>query len=128
MQHMSNFWDFILLILSTGVMIAYLLILFQIVVDLFRDHELGGGWKALWIIGLIVIPGLTAIIYIIGRGRGMAERQRASMQRAKEDTDAYIRNVAGKSPGEQIADAKALLDAGTITQDEFARLKAKALA
>jgi len=128
MQHMSNFWDFILLILSTGVMIAYLLILFQIVVDLFRDHQLGGGWKALWIIGLIVIPGLTAIIYIIGRGRGMAERQRASMQRAKDDTDTYIRNVAGKSPAEQIADAKALLDSGTITADEFARLKAKALA
>lgn len=125
---MSNFWDFILLILSTGVMIAYLLILFQIVVDLFRDHQLGGGWKALWIVGLIVVPGLTAIIYIIGRGRGMAERQRASMQRAKEDTDTYIRNVAGKSPAEQIADAKALLDAGTITADEFTRLKAKALA
>jgi hypothetical protein len=128
MQHMSNFWDFILLILSTGVMIAYLLILFQIVVDLFRDHQLGGGWKALWIVGLIVVSGLTAIIYIIGRGRCMAERQRASMQRAKEDTDTYIRSVAGKSPAEQISDAKALLDAGTITADEFTRLKAKALA
>lgn len=125
---MSNFWDLILLILSTFVMVAYLLILFQIVVDLFRDGELGGGWKALWMIGLIFIPGLTAILYIIGRGRGMAERQRASMQRAKADTDAYIRDVAGKSPAEHIADAKALLDAGTITPDEFARLKAKALA
>ncbi|MOA51211.1 hypothetical protein D3C78_1743300 [compost metagenome] len=74
------------------------------------------------------LPFLTALIYIILRGRGMAERQRASLQRAKSDADAYIREVAGKSPAEQIADAKSLLDAGTINQDEFARLKAKALA
>lgn len=125
---MSNFWDLILLMLSTFVLIAYLLILFQIVVDLFRDSELGGGYKALWMIGLIFLPGLTAILYIIGRGRGMAERQRASLQRAKSDTDAYIREVAGKSPAEHIAEAKALLDAGTINQEEFAKLKAKALA
>ncbi|MDM0074975.1 SHOCT domain-containing protein [Variovorax sp. J2P1-59] len=125
---MSNFWDLILLMLSTFVLIAYLLILFQIVVDLFRDSDLGGGFKVLWLIGLIFLPGLTAILYIVARGRGMAERQRASVQRAKSDTDAYIRQVAGKSPAEQIADAKALLDAGTINQDEFAKLKAKALA
>jgi len=125
---MSNFWDLMWLILSTFVLIAYLLILFQIVVDLFRDSELGGGYKVLWMIGLIFLPGLTAIIYIFGRGRGMAERQRASLQRAKSETDNYIREVAGKSPAEHIAEAKALLDAGTITPDEFARLKAKALA
>ncbi|MGO4396113.1 SHOCT domain-containing protein [Variovorax sp. M-6] len=124
---MSNFWDLIQLLLSTFVLIVYLLILFQIIGDLFRDSELGGGSKVLWIIGLVFIPGLTAIIYIVARGRGMAERQRASLQRAKSDTDAYIREVAGKSPAEHIADAKALLDAGTITQEEFARLKAKAL-
>ena len=125
---MSNFWDLIQLLLSTFVLIVYLLILFQIIGDLFRDSELGGGSKVLWIIGLVLIPGLTAIIYIITRGRGMAERQRASLQRAKSDTDAYIREVAGKSPAEHIADAKALLDAGTITKEEFERLKAKALA
>ena len=125
---MSNFWDLIQLLLSTFVMIVYLLILFQIIGDLFRDSELGGGSKVLWIIGLVVIPGLAAILYIVIRGRGMAERQRASLQRAKTDTDAYIREVAGKSPAEHIAEAKALLDAGTITPDEFAKLKAKALA
>jgi len=124
---MSNFWDLIQLLLSTFVLIVYLLILFQIIGDLFRDSELGGGSKVLWIIGLVLIPGLTAIIYIITRGRGMAERQRASLQRAKSDTDAYIREVAGKSPAEHIAEAKALLDAGTINQEEFAKLKAKAL-
>jgi ABC-type multidrug transport system fused ATPase/permease subunit len=125
---MSNFWDILWLIFSTFVFIAYILILFQIVVDLFRDHELGGGFKALWIIGLIFVPLLTALIYIVARGRGMAERQRAALQRAKSDTEAYIKGVASKSPADQIADAKALLDAGTINADEFAKLKAKALA
>jgi len=124
----SNFWDIVWLILSTFVFVAYLLVLFHIVVDLFRDSDLGGFSKALWIIGLIFLPFLTALAYIIFRGGGMADRQRAALQRAKSDTDAYIRGVAGKSPAEQIADAKALLDAGTINQDEFARLKAKALA
>ena len=125
---MSNFWDFIWLILSTFVFVAYLLILFQIISDLFRDSELGGGSKALWLIGLIFLPMLTALIYVIARGNGMAKRQRAALERSKSEAENYIRQVAGKSPAEQIADAKALLDAGTITEDEFAKLKAKALA
>jgi ABC-type multidrug transport system fused ATPase/permease subunit len=125
---MSNFWDVFWLMISTFFFIAYLLIMFQIVVDLFRDGELGGGWKVLWMIGLIFLPVLTAIIYIIARGEGMAARQQATVQRAKADTDAYIRDVAGKSPAAHIAEAKALLDAGTITQAEFDQLKAKALA
>ena len=124
---MSNFWDFIWLILSTFVFVAYLLILFQIISDLFRDHELGGGSKALWLIGLIFLPMLTALIYVIARGNGMAKRQRAALERSKSEAERYIRQVAGKSPAEQIADAKALLDAGTISQEEFAKLKAKAL-
>ena len=125
---MSNFWDLMWLIVSTFVFIAYLLVLFHIVIDLFRDTELGGFAKALWIIGLIFLPVLTALLYIVARGSGMAGRQRAAMQRAKSDTESYIRDVAGKSPADQIADAKRLLDAGTINQDEFAKLKTKALA
>lgn len=125
---MSNFWDAMWLIVSTFVFIAYLMILFQIVADLFRDNELGGGSKALWLICLIFLPMLTAVIYVIVRGSGMAKRQMAALERTKKETDAYIREVAGKSPAEQIADAKALLDAGTITEDEFVKLKAKALA
>lgn len=125
---MSNFWDVLTLIASTFFFVAYLFVMFHVVFDLFRDSELGGGYKALWIIGLIFLPVLTALVYIIARGRGMAERQRAALQRAKSETDAYIRGVAAKSPAEQIADAKALLDAGTITPEEFGRLKAKALA
>jgi hypothetical protein len=125
---MSNFWDTVLLMVSTFFFIAYLIILFQVVVDLFRDSQMGGGSKVLWLIGLIFLPVLTALIYILARGGGMADRQRAALRSAKADTDAYIREVAAKSPADQIADAKKLLDAGTITNDEFARLKAKALA
>jgi hypothetical protein len=125
---LSNFWDVVVLMVSTFVFVAYLVVLFQIVVDLFRDAEMGGGAKVLWIIGLIFLPVLTSLVYIVARGGGMAERQRASLRRAKSETDAYIREVAAKSPAEQIGDAKALLDAGTITKDEFDRLKAKALA
>jgi len=125
---MSNFWDIILLILSFFVTVAYLLVLFQIVVDLFRDSDLGGGWKAIWIIGLIFVPVFTALLYVIARGRGMAERQRGAVQKARAETDAYVREVAGSAPADQIARAKALLDSGTITQDEYSRLKAKALA
>jgi hypothetical protein len=125
---MSNFWDILYLIASTFLFFAYLIILFHIVVDLFRDSELAGGYKALWLIGLVLVPFLTALIYVLARGKGMAERQRTALQRARSDTEAYIREVAGKSPAEQIADAKALLDAGTINQVEFDRLKEKALA
>ncbi len=124
---MSNFWDLVWLMVSTFVFVSYLIIMFQIVADLFRDTTLGGGSKVLWIIGLVLLPFLTALIYVISRGRGMAERQQAVVQRAKSDTDAYIREVAGQSPAAQITDAKALLDKGVINQDEFAKLKARAL-
>jgi len=124
---LSNFWDLMSLIASTFIFLAYLMVVFQIVGDLFRDPDLGGGSKAIWILGLIFLPFLTAIVYVIARGRGMAERQKDAVKRAKSETDSYIRGVAGKSPADQIADAKALLDGGTISADEFAKLKAKAL-
>jgi ABC-type multidrug transport system fused ATPase/permease subunit len=125
---MSYFWDAVVLMGSTFLFLAYLIVLFQVVVDLFRDAELGAGAKVLWIIGLIFLPLLTALIYILARGNGMSQRQRAAVRSAQSDTEAYIREVAGRSPAEQIAEAKKLLDAGTINDDEFARLKAKALA
>ncbi len=125
---MSNFWDLVWLIVSSFIFISYLIILFQIVVDIFRDPDLGGGARAVWLICLIFLPFLTAVVYVLSRGKSMAARQQASVQKARSETESYIREVAGKSPADQIAAAKALLDAGTITQDEYARLKAKALA
>ena len=73
-----DFWHFLYLIIWSFVFVAYLMVLFQIIGDLFRDRDLGGGWKALWIIGLVVFPFLVALIYLIARGRGMAERRTLS--------------------------------------------------
>ncbi len=130
---MENFWSVIWVVIWSFVFVAYLFVLFYILTDLFRDRELSGWFKALWIIFLIFVPYLTALVYIIARGRGMSERQVAAVKEARSETDAYIKHVAasgggGKSPAEHISDAKALLDNGTINQAEFDKLKAKALA
>jgi hypothetical protein len=124
----ANFWEFLWLIISTFFLFAYLIVLFQVVVDLFRDRELGGVAKAIWIIALIFLPMLTVLAYLIARGGGMAQRQQAASRQVQADAESYIRNVAGTSPAEQIAKASALLKDGTITEQEFATLKAKALA
>jgi len=124
-----NFGDFFWLLIWSFFFVYYLMILFQILGDLFRDKELSGWWKALWVIALIFVPFLSALIYLIARGRGMAERQAGEMKRAQAATDTYIQEVAGRgNPADQIATAKGLLDDGTITQTEFDRLKAAALA
>jgi hypothetical protein len=124
-----NFGDFFWLLIWSFIFVMYLMILFQIITDLFRDKELSGWWKALWVIALIIFPFLTALIYLIARGRGMAERRAGELQQAQRQADTYIQQVAGRgNPAEQIATAKGLLDQGTITQAEFDRLKAAALA
>ena len=125
---MNSLSQWLWLTLWWFLIIIYLVILFQIIGDLFRDHQLSGWWKALWIIALVVAPFLTALIYLIARGKGMAERQIKAIKEQQTATETYIRDVASKSPADHISDAKALLDAGTITPDEFNALKAKALA
>jgi predicted ferric reductase len=125
---MSTFWDSFWLIAEVFIFVAYLFVLFHIFSDLFRNNEMRGFVKALWILGLILPIPLVALIYILWHGRGMAQRQRQAMERVKSDNDSYIRQIAGKSPADQISEAKALLDAGTITANEYAKLKAKALA
>jgi hypothetical protein len=125
---MSTFWDSFWLIAEAFIFVAYLFVLFHIFSDVFRNCEMSGLVKALWILGLILPIPLVALIYILWHGRGMVQRQRQAMERVKSDNDSYIRQIAGKSPADQISVAKALLDAGTINVDEFAQLKAKALA
>ncbi len=125
---MNGFWEFFWFTFSLFLMIAYLMVLFNVLVDLFRDKSVSGGMKAVWVFFLIFLPALTALVYLIVRGNGMAERSMAQMQQARADTDAYIRDVAGASPTDQIARAHELLSSGAITQAEFDALKAKALA
>jgi hypothetical protein len=126
----DSFWEFFWLVVSTFLFFAYLMVLFQILIDLFRDHSVSGGMKAVWVVGLIFLPVLTALIYLIARGGGMAQRSMAQAQANKQAADSYIREVAGgagSSPADEIARAKALLDAGTISDEEFQALKARAL-
>jgi len=114
------------------VFFAYLMVLFSILSDLFRDSELNGWVKAIWIIFLIFVPFLTALIYLIARGNGMTKRGMAQAAEMKKAQDEYIRQTAGTVGGgssvDDIAKAKSLLDSGAITQAEFDAIKAKALA
>lgn len=122
------FLDVLWLIVISFAFLAYLMILFRVVADLFSDPDSSGLQKALWIIALIFLPLLTSLVYLILRGRRMAERSIAALEQAKQQQDRYIREVAGSSPSQQIAQAKALLDDGAVTRTEYEALKAKALA
>lgn len=112
--------------LTIFIFIAWLMALFSIITDLFRDPETSGVAKAIWLVFLLFVPFLTALIYLIVRGRGMSERAHAQAKAQRTATDDYIRSVAGSST-DQIAKAKQLLDSGAITPAEFETLKAKAL-
>ena len=119
----NDFWWFLL---WSFYFIAYLYVVIVIITDLFRDDALNGWLKALWIIALVFLPFLTALVYIIARGKGMAQRAQASRGGVVAEYDEY-RPAASSSPAEDITKAKALLDAGTISQGEFDALKSKAL-
>ncbi|WP_194408597.1 SHOCT domain-containing protein [Microbacterium cremeum] len=123
---MSFFGEFFWFLLWSFYFIAYLYVVIVIITDLFRDHKLNGWLKALWIIALIFVPFLTALVYIIARGKGMAERATAARGPMISEADDY-RPAASSSPADDIAQAKALLDAGTISQGEYEALKSKAL-
>lgn len=124
-----SFWDVLWLIVVSFAFVAYLMVMFSILTDLFRDSDTSGVAKALWVVALIVLPLLTSLVYLITRGRGMAERSMRSAEAVRQAQDAYIRDVAGKAgPVDQIAQARAMLDSGVISQPEFDRLKEKALA
>lgn len=123
-----TFWDVIWFIVVSFAFIFYLMMLFSIISDLFADRETGGFAKAIWIIFLLFVPLITALIYLIARGDGMAKRSARAAAQAQERTDDYIRSVGTSSPAEQIKHAKAMLDEGTLTQEEYDALKRKALA
>ena len=127
MNFWNDLWSIIWLFFWSFAFIAYLFALFAIIGDLFRDHKLNGWWKAVWILFLIFLPFITALIYVIARGKGMAERSIKQDRQYQAATDEYIRNVAGSSASDEIAKAQALLDAGTITAAEFNSLKERAL-
>jgi predicted PurR-regulated permease PerM len=109
--------------------VIWIWFLIVILSDVFRRHDIGGGTKALWVIFVIFVPFVAALIYLIRQGSHMAERNVQQAQAAQAQADDYIRSVAAQNdPSEQIRKGKELLDSGAITQDEYAALKARALA
>ena len=130
-----SLWDVVWLIVVTYLFVAYLMALFWVISDVFRDPRTGGFVKALWTIALIFVPVLTLLVYLVANGSGMADRSARRVRAAQEAQDEYVREVASTAPGaraatpvEQIAQAKALLDSGAISADEFRSMKAAALA
>ena len=124
---MDGFWNWFWTVFLVLAFIAYLFAMFTIIVDLFRDKTVSGWMKAVWLIFLILFPVLTALVYLIARGGGMAQRQARDVEAMKAAQDDYIRSVAQTSPTDQVAQAKQLLESGAITQKEYDSLKAKAL-
>jgi hypothetical protein len=124
-----GFWDFLWLMFWGFLFVAYLMVIFQVIVDVFRDSSLNGWSKTVWLVALFVAPPVTALVYVIIRGRSMGERQLKSASDSRAAADQYVRSVAGAAdPAESIAKAKALLDSGAISAAEFDQLKSKALA
>ena len=123
-----SFWDIIWFIFVAYLFFAYLMVLFSVIADIFRNRDASGLAKASWIVLLIVLPILTVIVYIIVNGSGMAERSQKQAQQMQEQQESYIKGVAGTtSPAEQVSQAKSLLDSGAISQAEYESMKAKAL-
>ncbi len=123
-----GFWDFFWLMLWGYVFIAYLMVLFQVIMDVFRDRSINGWTRVIWLIALFIAPPVTALIYLIARGKGMGERQRQVASDSRAAAEEYVRSIAGATdPAESIQRAKALLDSGAISAAEYETLKAKAL-
>jgi hypothetical protein len=107
----------------------WIMIVINVFMDLFRNKEESGASKVIWFLFILFMPFLAVFIYILTKGQGMAERQMAQQAKAEQQFASYVQQTASAvSPADQIANAKALLDAGTISQAEFDQLKAKALA
>jgi hypothetical protein len=109
--------------------VIWIWMVFTILADVFRRRDISGWGKAAWAVFLIVLPFLGALCYLIAQHDGMAERSAQAAQSQKAQFDDYVRSVnPGGGAASEIDKAKSLLDSGAITPDEFATLKARALA
>ena len=119
--------EFLWSLLVIFFMVVYFMMLFQVIVDVFRRHDESGAKKALWLILLLIFPLITLLIYMVSNSEGMAERQARQVAAVATAYDTGAGKGSGGSATE-IAKAKELLDSGAINQDEFNKLKANALA
>jgi len=109
--------------------VIWIWLLITILMDLFRDHELSGWWKAVWVLFLVFLPFLGVLVYLIARGNGMRDRMIAQQREVQQATDAYIRQtVSASSPAEELSKLADLREKGAITEEEFQSLKAKVVA
>jgi phospholipase D-like protein len=109
--------------------VAWLLILFRVIADVFRRHDTSGWGKAAWLIFVIVLPFLGVLVYLIANGDEMGKRDLQQARAAQASMDDYVKSVAGSGgAAAEIDKAKQLLDGGAITQTEFDTIKAKAIA
>ena len=124
------FLDLFWTMLIFFVWVAWFMLLFRVIGDIFRRHDLSGGGKALWLIFVILLPFLGVFVYLIAQNEGMTARDLERAQASRQQFDDYVRSTASTGGGAaaEIEKAKALLDSGAIDQEEFAILKAKAFA
>jgi len=108
--------------------VIWIWILVTIITDLFRNQEMSGWLKALWIIVLVFIPYLTALIYLIVYGSDMRERQLRAQAEAKHLADDYIRAAAGSTPADELHKLHELVEKGALTEAEYDQAKQKLLA
>jgi len=118
-----SFWHFLWEMFVIFVFLMFILVFVQVVFDLFRSHDLSGGAKAGWLILLIILPVIGVLIYVIVRGHGMSQR---AVKAQLDDAD-RVRAAAGLAPSDEIANAKKLLDEGTISPEEFDAIKKKVI-
>ena len=117
--------DALVTIIWIFLFVAWILVLFTIVGDLFRDHQLSGWAKAVWILFLIFIPFLTALIYLIARGQGMRDRRIKEQAEVRHHFESYVRETAGATPVDELHKLNDLKEKGAISDEEFERMKAK---
>jgi hypothetical protein len=123
------FFDVFWTIVVFFVWVAWLMVLFRIIGDIFRRHDISGWGKTAWLIFVIVLPFLGVLVYLIGNGSEMARRDMENAQAARAEFDDYVKSAAGSGgPAAEIDKGKQLLDSGAITQAEFDVIKAKAIA
>ncbi len=126
-----TFGQGLLTVLEIFVFAAWLMVLFTIISDLFRDHGMSGWGKAAWIVFLIFLPFLGTLVYLIARGGGMRERALAHQQEAQKQLDTYIRQTAGAggagggSAADELTKLARLHDEKKLSDEEFERAKAK---
>jgi hypothetical protein len=110
--------------------VIYIWILVTILTDLFRDHETSGWAKAAWVLFLVLIPLLTALVYLIVRGDGMRDRAIKHQAEVKKEFDQYVRQTAGPGPhstADELAKLSDMKEKGTISDEDYERAKAKVL-